>query len=73
MGKPKRPWFWFWIMWLATFVVAETVAIFQHDPGDTLSETIWFLQRGFWPLTGGLGVLFVFLIVHFLFDKRSRK
>lgn len=73
MRKPKSKSFWFWMLWLATFVVAETIAIFDSDPGDTLSESIWFLQRSFWPLTVGLGVLFVFLIAHFIFDRRSRK
>ena len=71
--KPKRHWFWFWMLWLSTFVVAEAIAIFDRDGGDTLSESIWFLQRGFWPLTVGLGCLFVFLVVHFILDKRSRK
>ena len=73
MRKPKSGWFWFWMVWLSMFVVAEGIAIFSPDPGDTLSESIWYLQRGFWPFSIGLAILFVFLIHHFLFDKRSRK
>lgn len=71
--KPKAGWFWFWMVWLGVFVGAEAWAIFDHDPGDTLSESVWFLQRGFWPLTVGLAVLFVFLVYHFIIDRRSRK
>lgn len=70
--KPKARWFWFWMLWLSTFVVAETIAIFDRDTGDTLSESIWFLQRSWWPLTVLLIVLFGFLIWHFIWDKRSR-
>lgn len=73
MRDPKRPWFWFWMVWLGIFIVAEGVAIFDQDRGDTLSESVWFLQRGFWPLTVMLAVLLLFLIVHFIVDRRSRK
>ncbi len=73
MRRPRTGWFWFWMLWISTFVVAETIAIIDTEPGDTLSESIWFLQRSWWPLTVLLAVLFVFLIVHFIFDKRSRK
>ena len=69
----KRKWFWFWMVWIGTFVVAEGVALVDSDRGDTLSESIWFLQGQFWPLTAGLGVLFAFLIHHFIVDRRSRK
>jgi hypothetical protein len=61
------------MVWIGVFLVAETIAIFDRDSGDTLSESIWFLQRAWSPVTAGLAVLFIFLIVHFLFDKRSRK
>ncbi len=71
--KPRKPWFWFWMVWLGMFVVAEGVAILQPLSGDTLSESVWFLQQGWPPLTFGLAGLFLFLVVHFLFDKRSRK
>lgn len=73
MRKPIRWRFWSWMVWLGVFVGLEAWAIFDPGSGDTLSESIWFLQRQFWPLTVGLGVLFVFLIVHFIFDRRSRK
>ncbi len=73
MSRPKTRWFWFWMVWLGMFIVAEGAAIVQKDRGDTLSESIWFLQQGFWPLTVGLAVLFGFLIVHFVVDRRSRK
>lgn len=73
MRAPQRWRFWTWMAWLGFFVVFEVWAIFDRAPGDTLSESIWFLQRGFWPLTVGLGVLSVFLFVHFVLDKRSRK
>lgn len=69
----KRKWFWFWMVWIGTFVVAEGVALVDSDRGDTLSESIWFLQGQFWPLTAGLSVLFAFLIHHFIVDRRSRK
>jgi len=71
--RPKRGWFWLWMVWLGSFVVLESVALIDSDPGDSLSESVWFLQRSFWPLTVGLGVLFVFLTIHFIFDRRSRK
>jgi hypothetical protein len=61
------------MVWLGIFIVAEGVAIFDQDRGDTLSESVWFLQRGFWPLTVMLAVLLLFLIVHFIVDRRSRK
>lgn len=61
------------MVWIGAFIVAETIAIVDRDPGDTLSESIWFLQRGFWPLTIGLAVLFAFLTYHFIIDRRSRK
>ena len=73
MSRPRGRWFFFWMAWLGTFVVAETIAIVNPDRGDTLSESIWFLQRSWWPLTVILAVLFLFLIFHFLVDRRSRK
>jgi heme/copper-type cytochrome/quinol oxidase subunit 2 len=71
--NPKRPWFWFWMAWLGIFVGAETWALVDTDRGDTLSESVWFLQRSFWPLTALLVILLVFLFVHFILDRRSRK
>lgn len=71
--KPKPKWFWFWMLWLGTFAGAEAWALFDSDPGDTLSEQIWFLQQQFWPLTVALAGLFTFLVVHFIIDRRSRK
>jgi flagellar biosynthesis/type III secretory pathway M-ring protein FliF/YscJ len=73
MKPPRKGWFIFWMLWISTFLVAEAIAIFDRDLGDTLSESIWFLQRSWWPLTVILALLFIFLIVHFLFDSRSRK
>ncbi len=73
MRAPRKPWFWFWMTWVGVFIVAETVALLNPSGGDTLSESVWFLQRAWAPLTLGLSVLFVFLIVHFLVDKRGRK
>ena len=72
MKRPRRFWFWFWMIWLGTFLGAEAYGLFVCDGGCTLSESIWFLQREWWPLTIGLGVLLVWLIFHFIFDKRSR-
>lgn len=59
--------------WIAAFLVLETWALIDRDRGDTLSESIWFLQRQWWPLTVILAVLFLFLIWHFVFDRRSRR
>lgn len=70
MNSPKRRWFWFWMVWLGVFVGAETYAVVDRQPGDTLSESIWFLQSHFWPLTVGLAGLFGFLIWHFILDRR---
>lgn len=61
------------MLWLGLFVGLEAWAIFDRRPGDTLSESVWFLQRSWWPLTIILAILFVFLIVHFIFDRRSRR
>lgn len=71
--KPKRLYFWLWMGWLGFFVGLETYAILDRDPGDTLSESIWFLQRSFWPVTIVIVVLLVFLFIHFVLDRRSRK
>jgi hypothetical protein len=30
-----------WIMWILAFLVIEGAAIFNKDPGDTLSEHVW--------------------------------
>lgn len=73
MNRPKRLHFWLWMLWLGVFVGLEAWAIVNPEPGDTLSESVWFLQRQWWPLTVILAVVFVFLIVHFIFDRRSRK
>ncbi len=69
----KRKWFWFWMVWIAVFIGAEGVALLDSDRGDTLSESIWFLQGQFWPLTAGLSVLIGWLFYHFVIDRRSRK
>lgn len=71
--KPVRWRFWVWMLWLAVFVGLEAWAIFDRQPGDTLSESIWFLQRQWWPLTFALAILIVFLFIHFIVDRRSRK
>lgn len=70
---PQKFWFWFWMSWLGVFVVAETITLLSPGRGDTLSEQVWFLQQAWWPLTILLGILFVFLIWHFIWDKRSRR
>jgi hypothetical protein len=70
--KPKSLWFWIWMAWLGAFAGLEAWAIIDQDPGDTLSETIWFLQGQWAGLTYGLAALFVFLIAHFIIDRRAR-
>jgi hypothetical protein len=59
--------------WLAAFAGLEAYAIIDQDQGDTLSETIWFLQGQWAGVTYALAALLAFLIVHFLIDKRSRR
>jgi hypothetical protein len=73
VNAPRKVWFWFWMVWLGVFVVAETWALVDTDRGDTLSESVWFLQRSWWPLTILLVILLVFLIWHFVVDRRSRR
>ncbi|MFC8095362.1 hypothetical protein [Streptomyces sp. NPDC057301] len=61
-----------WLVWLAVFVVLETVALLNGTPDDTLSEHIWrwagLHASGVWAairraiLAGALG----WLVVHFL-------
>ena len=72
MRKPVRWRFWSWMLWLGLFLGLEAWALIDPQGGDTLSESIWFLQRQWWPLTIGLAGLLVWLIFHFIFDKRSR-
>lgn len=72
MKRPRKGWFIFWMIWLSTFLVFEGIALLSPERGDTLSEQIWFLQRGFWPLTVGLAVLIGWLFYHFVIDKRTR-
>lgn len=72
MRKPVKWRFWVWMSWLAAFLVLEGWALIDRTPGDTLSESIWFLQTRFWPLTVGLAVLIGWLFYHFVIDKRSR-
>ena len=30
-----------WVIWLAGFVVLESIALARKEPGDTLSEHVW--------------------------------
>ncbi len=34
-------WTWAWLLWLAAFVVLETITLVRKAPDDTLSEHIW--------------------------------
>ncbi len=59
--------------WIGVFVGVEAWAIVACADECTLSASIWFLQRQWWPLTIILLILFLFLIWHFIVDRRSRK
>jgi hypothetical protein len=61
------------MVWLGGFVGFEAWAIFSCPDECTLSASVWFLQRSWWPLTVILVVLLVFLFIHFILDRRSRK
>jgi hypothetical protein len=66
-------WFWFWLIGFGgLFVVAETIAIVNDDPGDTLTESLQWLVNN-----SDLGVIlfvlfFVWFIPHILI-KRFQK
>lgn len=32
---------WGWMIWIGLFLVLESVAIVDKDPGDTFSEHVW--------------------------------
>lgn len=73
MKRPRHFLFWFWIAWIGVFAGVEAWAIFTCPDTCTLSASVWFLQRSWWPLTVILAVLFIWLIWHFVIDRRSRK
>lgn len=66
-------WNWFWLAWfiimLTSFAIAEAIAVYNKEPGDTLSESVWQLlkTRFRYPFA----ILFIgvtgWLFIHFLF------
>jgi len=65
-------WFWraIWTIWLAWFLVWETIALAHPMKGDTLSEQIWNLRdsmsHNVWSLIFCLFVaVLVWVAIHF--------
>lgn len=61
-------WTWFWILWAASFVVAELLALTNRRAGDTFSEHIWTVSEH--PTWGKFFLwmvcaFLVWLLVHF--------
>lgn len=47
-----------WSLWLGLFFLLELPAVVDDDPGDTLSELVWYLIA----LPGGTGALFTWVL-----------
>lgn len=70
VAGPKRRYTVAWVVWIAAFVVIETLALLNRDEGaDTLSEHVWIAVSSppVWWLTAAF---MVWLTIHFLFDGR---
>ena len=70
MQKPTRPYVVAWVLWIAAFLIIETFALLNRDPGaDTLSEMVWIavsVPVVWWVVAAFL----IWLTIHFLFDGR---
>jgi hypothetical protein len=54
-----------WVLWLVWFAVLEGLALYDPDPGDTLSEHVWYCAQQpvvWWTMAGFL----CWLVIHFL-------
>jgi hypothetical protein len=72
----RRSWFTVgWLVWLASFVALEGVALFNHTDGDTLSEHVWSWFHVTDPHAGPLWIgsrvvlaaFLIWLLFHFTF------
>lgn len=45
MEGSEPGWTLLWGIWIIFFVIVEAAAIYDKDPGDTLSEHVWRLFR----------------------------
>ena len=62
-----------WLVWLAGFLAIELPAVFNKQPGDTLSEHVWKWfsikgkPKGYKVRRLGFLVFWAWLTVHFFF------
>lgn len=54
------------------FLVIEFWAIFDDDPDDTLSEHVWSLMNMSSFIAFAVVTLLVWLIYHFVWERRGR-
>ncbi len=65
-----------WGIWIALFLAIEGAAIFNKQPGDTLSEHVWkwIGKKGYAKPSGwkwrriALGGFLAWLVAHFFFE-----
>ena len=76
MPKPRirlnTPWPYLWAVWILYFLVVEFAAIFNDSPDDTLSEHVWTLMNASSFITFAVVSLLVWLIYHFVWERRGR-
>ena len=65
----RTRWTLIWVLLLVVVLVLEFIAIFNGAPGDTISENIWALLSLSWLLWLVVGVVLLWLTVHFLLPK----
>lgn len=58
-----------WIGLLVIVLTFEFIAIFNDEPGDTISENVWALLDLSWLLWMVFGAALTWLVVHFLLPK----
>ena len=62
-------WRWLWVILLVVVLVFEFIAIFNGEPGDTISENVWALLSLSWLLWLIMGAILLWLTVHFLLPR----
>lgn len=62
-------WRWFWLVALVVVLVGEFWAIFDNEPGNTISENVWALLSLSWLTWIVFAAFLLWMSVHFLWPR----